>query len=173
MISENDIFKIGKLVKPHGIKGEIAFAFENDIFDKTDCPYLICLLDGIFVPFFVEEYRFKGKDTALVKFEGLDSEEEVRRLNNTEVYFPREYFDQSEEEAEYSWNYFIGFDVIDSELGKIGTITDIDDSTINVLFVIYNDNEEELLIPASEEFITAIEPENKTINMILPDGLID
>lgn len=172
MISENDIFKIGKLIKPHGIKGEIAFAFENDIFDKADCPYLICLLDGIYVPFFIEEYRFKGKETALMKFEGLNSEEEVRRLNNAEVYFPRSYFDESEEETEYSWNYFIGFSVTDIHKGNIGVIEGIDDSTINILFVV-NGEYGEILIPASEDFITEINAQEKSIQMNLPKGLLD
>lgn len=172
MITENEIFKIGRLIKPHGIKGEISFSFENDIFDKCECPYLICLVDGIFVPFFIEEYRFKGKDTALIKFEGIDSDEKVRKLNNTDVYFPRAYFDETENEPDYSWNYFKGFTIKDNNLGEIGVVEDIDDSTINILFIVKN-NENEYLIPASEDFILEIDSSNKVLVMNLPEGLID
>ncbi len=90
MIKDNEVFKIGKLIKPHGIKGEISFAFENDVFDRVDCPYLVCRVDGIFVPFFIEEYRFKGSETALITFEDVDNEEKARRLSGLEVYFPPE-----------------------------------------------------------------------------------
>ena len=36
MIREDDVYKIGRLGKPHGVKGEITFMFDDDIFDRTD-----------------------------------------------------------------------------------------------------------------------------------------
>lgn len=173
MIKKDDVFKIGKLLKPHGIKGEIAFAFDNDIFDRVSCPYLICLLDGILVPFFIEEYRFKGEDTALVKFEDMDSDKDVSRLNNTEVYFPREYFEDNSSELNYTWNYFIGFKIVDIASDSIiGVIDSVDESTINILFVVSN-GDDEYLIPASEDFIKQIDDKNKILKMNLPEGLLD
>ena len=86
MIKENEVFKIGKFIKPHGIKGEMNFSFENDVFDRVDCPYLICRIDNILVPFFIEEYRFKGKETALIKFEDIDNEEKARRMSGPVSY---------------------------------------------------------------------------------------
>ena len=70
MIKKDEVFKIGIFNKPHGVKGEISFTFTDDIFDRVECEYLVCLLDGIFVPFFIEEYRFRSNTTALVKLEG-------------------------------------------------------------------------------------------------------
>ena len=58
MIKKEEVYKIGLFNKPHGIHGELQFTFTDDIFDRVDCDYLICLLDGIFVPFFIEEHRF-------------------------------------------------------------------------------------------------------------------
>ena len=55
MIKKDEVFKIGIFNKPHGVKGEISFTFTDDIFDRVECEYLVCLLDGIFVPFFIEE----------------------------------------------------------------------------------------------------------------------
>ena len=71
MIKKEEVYKIGLFNKPHGIHGELQFTFTDDIFDRVDCDYLICLLDGIFVPFFIEEYRFRSDSTALVKLEGI------------------------------------------------------------------------------------------------------
>ena len=59
MIKREDVYKIGVFNKPHGIHGELSFTFTDDIFDRVEAEYLICLLDGIFVPFFLEEYRFR------------------------------------------------------------------------------------------------------------------
>ena len=67
MIKREDVYKIGVFNKPHGIHGELSFTFTDDIFDRVEAEYLICLLDGIFVPFFLEEYRFRSDSTALVE----------------------------------------------------------------------------------------------------------
>ena len=173
MIREDEVLRIGKFIKPHGIKGEIAFAFDNDIFDRVDCPYLICSIDNILVPFFVKSYRFKGSDTALILLEDIESEIQAKRFNGLSVYFPRKYFDENEE-IELTLNYFIDFIVIDKQLGEIGTITDIDESTINTLFLLKRkENDNEIIIPASDDFITDIDSEKKILYVDLPSGLVD
>ena len=40
MITLNDVYRIGTLGKPHGVKGEIAFPFDDDVFDREDADYL-------------------------------------------------------------------------------------------------------------------------------------
>lgn len=172
MIKENEVFKIGKLIKPHGIKGEISFTFENDVFDRVECPYLICRINGILVPFFIEEYRFKGSGTALIIFEDIDSEEKAQRISGLEVYFPRKYYEEDiDEEIEYSWNFFIGFTVSDKKVGKIGIIEDIDEKTLNTLFLI-KDGNQEFIVPATEDFIEKIDAKKKVLYMDLPEGLL-
>ncbi len=172
MIKESEVFKIGKLIKPHGIKGEISFAFENDIFDRVDCPYLICRINNILVPFFIKEYRFKGKETALITFENIESEDKAQHMSGIEVYFPRKYFEEdSDKEIDYSWDFFIGFTVIDKISGKLGIIEAIDNQTINTLFFI-KDEDNEYIIPATEDFIEKIDAKKKTLYLQLPEGLI-
>ena len=41
MIRQEEVFKIGKIGKPHGVKGEVAFRFSDDVFDRVDAEYLI------------------------------------------------------------------------------------------------------------------------------------
>jgi 16S rRNA processing protein RimM len=172
MIKDSEVFKIGKLIKPHGIKGEISFAFDNDIFDRVDCPYLICRVNGILVPFFIEEYRFKGSETALISFEDIDSEQKARRMSGLEVFFPGKYYEEAAGDGiEYSWSFFIGFSVIDKVSGKLGTIEAVDEKTLNTLFLIKN-NDKELIIPATEDFIEKIDAKKKTVYLNLPEGLI-
>lgn len=173
MIREDEVLRIGKFIKPHGIKGEITFAFDNDIFDRADCPYLICLINNILVPFFVKSYRFKGSDTALILLEDIGSEIEAKRFNGLSVYFPRKYFDENEE-VEFTLNYFIDFTVIDKQFGEIGTITDVDDSTINTLFLLKKKgSDDNMIIPASDDFITDIDSDKKILYVDLPAGLVD
>ena len=103
MIKKEEVFKIGIINKPHGVKGEVTFTFTDDVFDRVeDCDYLILLLDGIFVPFFIEEYRFRSDNAAIVKFEDVDTAEKARMFTNVEVYFPVKYMDEQDEIT--SWN---------------------------------------------------------------------
>ena len=170
MIKREDVYKIGLFNKPHGIHGELAFTFTDDIFDRVDCEYLVCLLDGIFVPFFIEEYRFRSDSTALVKLEGVDSSEQARKFTNIEVYFPVKYA-AAPETGEVTWNFFQGFTVLDIREGELGRVTEVDASTENVLFVIDRAGKE-LLIPAQEALIVGIDEMHKTISMNLPEGLL-
>ena len=171
MIRKEEVYKIGVFNKPHGIHGEISFTFTDDIFDRVEAEYLICLLDGIMVPFFLEEYRFRSDSTALVKLEGVDTAECARKFTNVEVYFPVKHAEDVETE-ELSWDFFVGFRMEDVNHGKLGEVTDVDTSTLNTLFVI-DYKEEELLIPAQEEFIVDIDRSHKVITVDLPEGLIN
>lgn len=173
MIREDEVFKIGKFTKPHGIKGEIAFAFDNDIFDKVDCPYLICKINGIFVPFFIKEYRFKGADTALITFEDIVSDTQAKQFNGLEVYFPRKYFEDNAADAEYTLDYFIGFSVVDSRAGNIGRIVAVDENTINTLFLLEDEKGKETIIPATDDFVTEIDNNQNILYVDLPEGLIE
>ena len=170
MITKEQVYKIGQINKPHGLKGELSMNFDDDIFDRADCPYLICEVDGLLVPFFIEEYRFKTDSSALVKFLDIDSSEQAQQLVGSTVYFENKFIEEGAED-EVSLNYFIGFTVKDGET-YIGKIIDIDDQTENWLFVIEH-GDDELLIPAHEEFITDIDHQSRTITMDLPNGLID
>ena len=168
MIRENDVYQIGKLGKTHGVKGEISFLFDDDIFDRVDADYLILKVDGIFVPFFIEEYRFRSDANAIIKFEDIDTQERARELTGCEVYFPRELADSDDDSI--SWAAIVGFDIIEAESGnKIGRIASVDDTTLNILFCL----EDGRLIPASEDLITAIDQQARSITMHLPAGLLD
>ena len=168
MIREEDIYQIGKLGKTHGVKGEISFLFDDDVFDRVDADYLILKVDGIFVPFFIEEYRFKSDANAIIKFEDIDTQERARELTSSDVYFPRA-LANSEDEG-LSWSAIVGFDILEATSGiKLGRIASVDDTTLNILFCL----EDGSLIPASGDLITAIDQQAHTITMQLPEGLLD
>jgi 16S rRNA processing protein RimM len=171
MIKKEEVYKIGLFNKPHGIHGELQFTFTDDIFDRTDCDYLVCLLDGIFVPFFIEEYRFRSDSTALVKLEGIDTAERARMFTNVEVYFPVKYAEEAGE-GELSWNFFTGFLMEEIHYGMLGEITDVDTTTVNTLFVVQGEDGE-ILVPAREEFILGIDRKRKIITVKLPEGLLN
>lgn len=173
MIRLEDVYQIGRMGKAHGLKGEINFQFTDDVWERTDSDYLICDVDGILVPFFIEEYRFRSDSTAIMKFEDLDSADAIQFLVNSNVFFEKKYQEELDED-EVSLHYFIGFKMIDGDNDKeIGTIIDIDDKTDNWLFIVERPDGNEVMIPAHEEFIQEIKQEEKTMVMDLPIGLLD
>ena len=171
MIVKDELFPIGQLIKPHGIHGEMSFTFSTDVFDREDIPYFIIETEGIFVPFFIEEYRFKTDSSGLLKFEDVDTQEKAKEFAGLTIYLPVKYIEKVEDE-EIGLDYFIGYQLIDTTKGEIGKISEIDQTTENALFVIET-TEDELLIPVSEEYITKINHKKKIIHVSLPEGLLD
>lgn len=172
MIKKEEVYKIGMFNKPHGIHGELQFTFNDDIFDRVEAEYLVCLLDGIFVPFFIDDYRFRSDSTALVKLEGVDTAERARMFTNVEVYFPTKYVEEEAKPEELTWDFFVGFRVEEVHHGYLGEIIEVDNTTINTLFIV-NYGDEELLIPAQEDFIVSMDQKHKVIILELPEGLIN
>jgi len=168
MIRQEEVYKIGKLGKTHGVKGELSFLFDDDVFDRVDADYLVLDLDGILVPFFIEEYRFRSDSNVILKLEGVDTQERARELTGTDVYFPLSLVD--DDEAPLSLNFLVGFELIDAASGKsIGRIASIDDQTANLLFEL----EDGTLIPANDDLITHIDKDLRQIILDLPEGLLD
>lgn len=172
MIKKEEVFKIGQFAKPHGIKGEIALVTNSDVFDDSDEPYVICEMDGILVPFFIEEYRYKSDSVILVKLKNVDDEKAAREFVNREVYYSLDEVDEDDLVGDMTWDSFIGYLVEDEVLGEIGEIMNVDESTINVLLQI-DYKGEELLLPAAEELILSADHDNKRLVVSIPEGLLD
>lgn len=177
MISRGEIVEIGTYNKPHGINGEISATMlcDSDVAEKFSC-YISCV-DGIFVPFFAENIRTKNAQTLLIKFEGLDNEDDLKILVNKDIFVLKREYDKLASEYdcdETPVDYFVGYSIYDSVTGIcVGEVVDIDDSTENVLFVVEDDNGGEILIPAVDDLVADIDSEKGIISMNIPDGLIN
>lgn len=166
MIRLEEIAPIGIFGKTHGIKGEINLELNID-FDLENTPYIIVDIDGIFVPFFIEDYRYKSDTMALVLFEDINTEEQVRPFFGKKAYVKKEALGDGEND-EMSINYYVGFTMLTADKKVIGQIVEIDDSTANVLFVLDNDE----LVPVGAIEVIDLDPETHTMVVELPEGLI-
>jgi 16S rRNA processing protein RimM len=66
-----------------------------------------------------------------------------------------------------TWQDLVGYEVQDQEMGVLGSIVHIDESTINTLATLTD----ERLIPLHEDFIIEIDETNKIIHINLPFAL--
>ncbi len=171
MISDSDVYKIGTLTRTHGIRGEVAFQFTDDVWDRVDADYLFLRLDGLLVPFFLEEWRFRSDSMALLKFEDVDDAVAASRLVGADVCFPKELTPSDVDEEDLTWKHFIGFEVLQEEQ-KLGTVSSVLDQTANVLLVIETPEGKELLIPAHENFILKADHRQRLLLVDIPEELL-
>lgn len=167
MIRLEEIAPIGIFGKTHGIKGEINLELNID-FDLENTPYIIVDIDGIFVPFFIEDYRYKSDTMALVLFEDINTEEQVRPFFGKKAYVKKDALGEDEND-EMSINYYVGFTMLTPQRVVIGQIVEIDDSTANVLFVLDND----ALVPVGAIEVLDLDTDNHTMIVEIPEGLLD
>ena len=175
MILETDLRKIGRLLKPHGIAGELVMLLTADI-DPAELKCVMLRLDGIFVPFFINSCRRKSSETDLLLFDGVTDEKQAALLCPNDVFaltsdLPS---DGPEEDGFYA-DDLVDFEAIDAETGaSLGKITGVDDTTPNYLFIIESpERDKPLLVPVADELIDSLDPEARTISLILPEGLTD
>ena len=173
MIRRDDVYKIGKLGKPHGVKGEISFAITDDVFDRVDAEYLVLDINGILVPFYMEEYRFKNDDTVIIKFEDIDNETHARQLVGHAVYYPKSHISQTDTDTSLSsYKALTGYTVYDHANQMIGTITHVDDSSANTLLTITTQDGKDLLIPYHDDFLINFDLRQRVLQLHIPQELL-
>ena len=69
-------------------------------------------------------------------------------------------------------DYFIGFELHDSDGERVGEITDVDEQTENAIFIVDREGAE-LMVPATDELIVEFDLDKKVMVMDLPQGLLD
>lgn len=170
MISDNEIIEIGRLVKPHGINGEIVSVTD---LNPASLKCIVIKIDGINVPFFLDAIRPKGNESFLLTIDGIDSENDAASLCGKNVYALKHDIieDESDEDGFYA-NDLIGFVIMENGC-LIGEVVDIEDSTENALFITKRANGDIVYIPIADEFITEISVDTKTIEMNLPTGILE
>ncbi|MCQ2267081.1 MAG: ribosome maturation factor RimM [Bacteroidaceae bacterium] len=169
MIRSDEVFQIGRITRTHGTKGELELLFTDDPFDRGEADYLVLELDGIMVPFFFTEWRYKGSESALFTFENMDSEQKAKPLVGTKVFYPFAALPELADDDELSsLRALTGFTAI-----GIGTIVEVDDSNQNVLLTIELPDGSEVLVPYHDDFLVDYDLRQRTITLELPEGLLE
>ena len=175
MITRDELIAIGRYNKPHGVAGEISATIDADMDTLQGLSCLVTDIDGIFVPFFVNACRPKSQETVLLTIDGIDNEKEVSRLVNHDIYaLKRDYRQEClDSDADgFPLDYFIGFELHDSDGERVGEITDVDEQTENAIFIVDREGAE-LMVPATDELIVEFDLDKKVMVMDLPQGLLD
>lgn len=163
MITTEQVISIGRITRTHGKCGEIQCLTANEYWDNAEATFLILSIDNILVPFRVLNWRGKGSDSLIFQLDHINDEQSAQQLIGCQAYMLAS--DLSEEdELLPTWQSLTGYRVLDTDQGELGTIIHVDESTINTLITLDNDQ----LIPLHEDFIIDIDQENKILTICLP-----
>jgi len=169
MIKGDDLHQIGVFAKPHGVKGEISIITDYELSGVAGDLFVVCNIDEIYVPFFVESFRQKSASNILVKLENLDSEDKVKFLSGKQAFIPSNLYSLHEEHPSHR-HALTGYTIVGDHADVIGEVVDIDDSTPNILLKVSRQNDE-ILIPLS--LISSIQHHQQTMTALLPDGFLE
>lgn len=171
-MQKKDCFYLGIIARKHSYKGEVVIAIDSDE------PDLYADIDAVFVefnhkliPYFIEKISLHKGNQLRVKFEDLDSEEDIFDLLKRDTFLPLDLLPKLEGDKFY-YHEVIGFSIIDTTFGEVGTVVSINDSSSQALFVIKSKVGTSVLIPIIDQFIKKVDRENQIITIQTPEGLI-
>lgn len=162
-VADDSLVAIGKVLKPHGVYGEIRTLILTDFperFEETEQVYLVSPRQRVLL-FDVESVRYHS-NWILLKLVDIDTPEDVGLFRNWLVSVPEDELVELEE-GEY-WHFQLeGLQVFDPNGTLLGTFREVIETPGHDIYAITTPTGGELLIPAVEEYIISVDLENKKI----------
>ncbi|GAB4451107.1 MAG: hypothetical protein OHK0036_11000 [Bacteroidia bacterium] len=156
---------VGRIGKPHGIKGYIVLHLLEDI-DWENIHSLFIEMDNVPVPYLIEDVQFLNQKE-IIKLKFIDDVNQAKKMVNKNI-LVEEKFILSDEEID-----IIGFTVKDINKNnfEIGIVEDVISNRDLEWLVVKNNNKKEILLPLNDDLIESIDEENKIIFYKAIDGM--
>lgn len=161
--------EIGYISKTHGLKGHVILRLNEYIhIDEEAIKSVFLDINGSQVPYFIEECR-PNNTGYIIKLETIDTVDTSKKLIGKKAFTLPDFLIEDED----SLKEFIGYAIIDTKLGNIGNISEIDEKTDNVIAKVIHPSGAEIILPFNDDFIVEIDDDLKTIDFNAPEGLIE
>ena len=158
---------MGRITKTHGYNGTVVLVSDQPFDDDVErLDEIFVVIDGLQVPFPVEELVLLTDTLAHVQLEFVSNQEEAIELLGCQAYAASDVHSQ---EMEAGWEQWIGCTVHDAKFGKIGIIRKIEDYKGNVVMQVM-DGKKETLISLFPELIISMDQNAKIVYINAPDG---
>lgn len=166
----SDCFYLGRVTKPWGTKGQMALFLDVDTpADYADLDSAFVEVKGQLVPYFFHIDQLNG-NRAVVTFEEIDADQSAA-LAGRDLYLPLSLLPKLDGNRFY-FHEVVGFRVVDSNYGDIGTLDQVVEYPAQPLFSI-SKNGTEILVPVIDQVIDRVDREGRTLYITAPNGLID
>jgi 16S rRNA processing protein RimM len=164
-------FKIGWILKPHGLKGEVTVMLDQEApEDLSSMESVFLEQNSRLVPYFIKSVSTHGKK-AFVKFEDVDSVETATKISKQSLYIQKSARPKLGR-GEFYYDEIIDFEVQDEDKGLLGKIKEVIQAGPNRLLVV-NYNGKEVLIPVNGPFIESVNKTKKKVSVNLPEGFLE
>ena len=164
---------VGKVVKPHGYKGDVTIRVEETFYGLPESvEFLYMNMGGDLIPYFIEDFADKNNGHYKINFEEIANEDEAKLIKGKELFIDRETAEEFNPDYDLE-NQLKGFKVFDAVYDFIGVSSNFGDFNGSQILEVLNDKNEEILIPLHEDFIVKIDTDKKEIHLNLPEGLVE
>ena len=174
---EKDLIMVGRIVRSHGVRGEVK------VLPESDDPAHLLALSKVFigkteadaVRFEIQNARlqqFKKGLTVLLSFEGVVGRDAADALRHQSVFAERDELPPLED-GEFFFHDLIGSRV-DTETGEVvGILKDVLELPAHNVYVIEKPGGAEVMIPAVPAFIEKVDVDARQIVIRPIEGLLD
>ena len=170
-MADKNFYYLGTLTKPFGLKGELCAFFDVDDCERyLDLTAVFIETDGEMLPYMIENLQYRENNQFIIKLQDVEMDN-VREFVQTDMYLPLSQLPKLSGNRFY-FHEVIGFKVVDEQLGEIGVCKDFMELANNPLMQV-DHNGSEILIPASQQFVTSVDRENKILHVTTPEGLVE
>ena len=169
---KEDCFFLGTVVAKYSFNGEVLVKLDTDEPQQylSLASFLLEQNKGL-VPYFTTAVKLHKTELLRVSIEEVDSEHQANELIGKSVYLPLDQLPSLNDDQFY-YHEIIGFEIVDSTLGPVGTIINVNDTNSQVLLEVDHMNKK-ILIPLVDEIIHKIDKEKKQIHLFIPNGLLN
>lgn len=164
---------VGKILNFHGIKGEAKVGFTKNQED------FFCSLNEVFVKvehnykeLVIENIRLH-KNYALVKFEGINSINELLEYKGAFLYVEEETIRENLEEDEFLIDELVSLEVFDQNNKKVGFVVGVSNNGASDLLSVKTNSKKIVLIPFVKAIVTDVSIKDKKIMINNIEGLIE
>lgn len=172
-MKKEDCYILGKIVQPHGVKGEVKLWLdvdEPDYYEDLDS----VLLDqkGQLVPYFVEEITIRDKKKTIARFEGMKTWEDTQAIMGCDMYLPLSRLPKLADD-QYYYHDIIGYEIVGKTSEAVyGIVASVVEGSGQDLLTFTVDGNE-VLVPVTDEIIVGVDKTAKKLFVELPEGLIE
>ena len=169
---KEDCFFLGTVVAKYSFNGEVLIKLDTDEPQQylSLASFLLEQKTGL-APYFTTAVKLHKTKLLRVSIEEVDSELQANELIGKSVYLPLDQLPSLNDDQFY-YHEIIGFEIVDSTLGPVGTIINVNDTNSQVLLEVDHMNKK-ILIPLVDEIIHKIDKEKKQIHLFIPNGLLN
>lgn len=166
----DEYFNLGAISKVFSFKGEVVAKFNVEMPNLFDNLKAIFIEEkGNLVPYFVEKLEPQQNNFVRIKFKGIDTQEQAKKLLKSQLYLPDTLLPILGED-EFYFHEIVGFTAFDEEDEEVGEIVEVYDLPNNPVAEIVI-NGKEVLVPLN--LMIELDKKNQKIYIEIPDGLVD